>query len=87
MVSLFFNQRFPCAGVIRIDGQDIRDLRQASLRRVIGVVPQDTVLFNDTIKYNIRCCPIVVCCSIVVCDQGFAKRGVCDADTLASQRC
>ncbi len=41
------------AGAIRIDGQDIRDVTQASLRAAIGVVPQDTVLFNDTIYYNI----------------------------------
>ncbi|ESQ77757.1 ABC transporter ATP-binding protein/permease [Asticcacaulis sp. AC402] len=41
------------AGSIEIDGQDIRTVTQASLRRVIGMVPQDTVLFNDTIAYNI----------------------------------
>jgi ATP-binding cassette, subfamily B, heavy metal transporter len=41
------------AGSVRIDGQDIRDVSQASLRAAIGVVPQDTVLFNDTIYYNI----------------------------------
>ena len=41
------------AGAIEIDGQDIRDVTQDSLRRAIGVVPQDTVLFNDTIYYNI----------------------------------
>jgi ATP-binding cassette, subfamily B, heavy metal transporter len=40
-------------GAIEIDGQDIRDVTQDSLRRAIGVVPQDTVLFNDTIYYNI----------------------------------
>jgi len=40
-------------GVITIDGQDIRSVTQYSLRRAIGVVPQDTVLFNDTIRYNI----------------------------------
>ncbi|HEV2188578.1 MAG TPA: ABC transporter ATP-binding protein/permease [Stellaceae bacterium] len=40
-------------GAIEIDGQDIRDVTQESLRRAIGVVPQDTVLFNDTILYNI----------------------------------
>jgi ABC-type transport system involved in Fe-S cluster assembly fused permease/ATPase subunit len=40
-------------GHIRIDGQDIRDVTQESLRAAIGVVPQDTVLFNDTIRYNI----------------------------------
>jgi ATP-binding cassette subfamily B protein len=41
------------AGRILIDGQDIRDVTQDSLRAAIGVVPQDTVLFNDTIRYNI----------------------------------
>jgi ATP-binding cassette subfamily B protein len=40
-------------GRITIDGQDIRDVTQESLRAAIGVVPQDTVLFNDTIRYNI----------------------------------
>ncbi len=40
-------------GSISIDGQDLRAVTQASLRRAIGVVPQDTVLFNDTIGYNI----------------------------------
>ncbi len=40
-------------GRITIDGQDIRDVTQESLRATIGVVPQDTVLFNDTIRYNI----------------------------------
>lgn len=43
----------PTGGRILIDGQDIRDVSQESLRAVIGVVPQDTVLFNDTIGYNI----------------------------------
>jgi ATP-binding cassette, subfamily B, heavy metal transporter len=41
-------------GRILIDGQDIRDVSQTSLRAAIGMVPQDTVLFNDTIRYNIR---------------------------------
>jgi ATP-binding cassette subfamily B protein len=41
-------------GQISIDGQDLRDVTQASLRKSIGIVPQDTVLFNDTIEYNIR---------------------------------
>ncbi|MDB5748544.1 MAG: metal transporter permease, partial [Massilia sp.] len=40
-------------GSIAIDGQDIRSVTQASLRAAIGIVPQDTVLFNDTIEYNI----------------------------------
>ncbi len=40
-------------GAVRIDGQDVRDITQSSLRANIGIVPQDTVLFNDTIRYNI----------------------------------
>ncbi len=40
-------------GAVRIDGQDIRQVTQASLRAAIGIVPQDTVLFNDTVYYNI----------------------------------
>ncbi len=42
------------AGAIRIDGQDIAGATQKSLRAAVGMVPQDTVLFNDTIRYNIR---------------------------------
>jgi ATP-binding cassette subfamily B protein len=42
------------SGRVTIDGNDIRDVTQKSLREAIGVVPQDTVLFNDTIRYNIR---------------------------------
>ena len=42
------------SGRITIDGQDIRDVTQQSLRAAIGMVPQDTVLFNDTIRYNIQ---------------------------------
>ncbi len=42
------------AGRITIDGQDVREMTQASLRAAIGVVPQDTVLFNDSIHYNIQ---------------------------------
>ena len=41
-------------GRITIDGQDLRDVQQTSVRSAIGMVPQDTVLFNDTIRYNIR---------------------------------
>jgi ABC-type transport system involved in Fe-S cluster assembly fused permease/ATPase subunit len=41
------------SGGIRIDGQDIREVTQTSLRKAIGIVPQDTVLFNDSIEYNI----------------------------------
>src|ERR1700720_2593000 len=42
------------SGSITIDGQDIREVQQASLRNALGMVPQDTVLFNDTVRYNIR---------------------------------
>lgn len=42
------------AGRVLIDGQDIRDVTQTSLRATVGMVPQDTVLFNDSIRYNIR---------------------------------
>ncbi len=41
-------------GRVLIDGQDVRDVTQASLRANVGIVPQDTVLFNDSIRYNIR---------------------------------
>lgn len=41
------------SGMILVDGQNIQDVQQASLRKAIGIVPQDTVLFNDTIAYNI----------------------------------
>ncbi|BCW89778.1 ATM1-type heavy metal exporter [Alphaproteobacteria bacterium SO-S41] len=42
------------SGAVTIDGQDIRDVTQTSVRASIGIVPQDTVLFNDTVAYNIR---------------------------------
>ncbi|MBO67523.1 MAG: metal ABC transporter permease [Acidiferrobacteraceae bacterium] len=42
------------AGIIQVDGQDISQVTQHSLRKSIGMVPQDTVLFNETIEYNIR---------------------------------
>ncbi|NBR12086.1 MAG: ABC transporter ATP-binding protein/permease, partial [Alphaproteobacteria bacterium] len=51
---LMFRFYEPQSGRILIDGQDIGDVRQVSLRAAIGMVPQDTVLFNDTIYYNIR---------------------------------
>ncbi|MSO73212.1 MAG: ABC transporter ATP-binding protein/permease [Rhodospirillaceae bacterium] len=50
---LLFRYYDVTAGAIRIDGQDIREVRQDSVRAAIGVVPQDTVLFNDTIRYNL----------------------------------
>ncbi|GAB2904288.1 ABC transporter ATP-binding protein/permease [Paraburkholderia jirisanensis] len=49
----FYDLERAGGGAITIDGQDIRDVKQESLRASIGIVPQDTVLFNDTIYYNI----------------------------------
>jgi ATP-binding cassette subfamily B protein len=51
---LIFRFYEPQTGTISIDGQNIRDVTQDSLRAEIGMVPQDTVLFNDSIGYNIR---------------------------------
>jgi ABC-type transport system involved in Fe-S cluster assembly fused permease/ATPase subunit len=51
---LLFRFYEPQSGCIKVDNQDIGDVTQASLRDEIGMVPQDTVLFNDTIGYNIR---------------------------------
>ncbi|MCJ2180372.1 ABCB family ABC transporter ATP-binding protein/permease [Novosphingobium album (ex Hu et al. 2023)] len=53
LARLLFRFYDPQEGRILIDGQDIRNVTQASLRAAIGVVPQDSVLFNDTIGYNI----------------------------------
>jgi len=58
------------SGAILIDGQDVRDITQASVRAAIGVVPQDTVLFNDTIRYNI----------------GYGRPGATDAEIEAAAR-
>jgi len=57
-------------GSISIDGQDIRNVTQASLRSSIGIVPQDTVLFNDTIEYNIA----------------YGRPGASHADIVAAAR-
>ncbi|KAL2889830.1 Iron-sulfur clusters transporter ATM1, mitochondrial [Ceratocystis lukuohia] len=54
LLKLLFRFYDVDAGRITIDGQDVRDLRLESLRRSIGVVPQDTPLFNETIETNIR---------------------------------
>ncbi|HKE48148.1 MAG TPA: ABC transporter ATP-binding protein/permease [Rhodanobacteraceae bacterium] len=53
LARLLFRFYDVSGGRIAIDGQDIREVTQESLRRAIGIVPQDTVLFNDTIYYNI----------------------------------
>ena len=51
-------------GRILIDGQDLRDVTQASLRKAIGVVPQDPVLFNASIGYNIGSVCLIICCIV-----------------------
>jgi ATP-binding cassette subfamily B protein len=53
LARLLYRFYDPTSGRISIDGQDIADVQQSSLRSEIGIVPQDTVLFNDTIGYNI----------------------------------
>jgi ATP-binding cassette subfamily B protein len=53
IARLVFRFYDPWSGRVLIDGQDIREVTQASLRAAIGIVPQDSVLFNDTIGYNI----------------------------------
>ena len=54
LARLLYRFYYVQAGKILIAGQDIRTVTQASVRRAIGIVPQDTVLFNDTVAYNIR---------------------------------
>jgi len=54
LVKLLFRFYDVSGGAVRIDGQDLRDVTQHSLRAAIGIVPQDTVLFNDTIFENVR---------------------------------
>ncbi|CAG7835547.1 unnamed protein product [Allacma fusca] len=54
IIRLLFRFYDPTSGEISIDGQNIKHVTQASLRKAVGVVPQDTVLFNDTIQYNIK---------------------------------
>ena len=58
------------SGAVRLDGQDVRGLTQSSVRRALGIVPQDTVLFNDTIGYNI----------------GYAKPGATQFEIEAAAR-
>uniref|UniRef100_A0ACD5WW65 Uncharacterized protein n=1 Tax=Avena sativa TaxID=4498 RepID=A0ACD5WW65_AVESA len=54
ILRLLFRFFDTASGSIRVDGQDIQDVTLESLRKSLGVVPQDTVLFNDTIKHNIQ---------------------------------
>ncbi len=53
LARLLYRFYDPQSGSVQIDGQDLRDVTQESLRAALGIVPQDTVLFNDTIGYNI----------------------------------
>lgn len=53
VLKLLFRFYDPSAGKVLVDGQSLRDITQASLRQALGLVPQDVVLFNDTIRYNI----------------------------------
>jgi len=54
LVKLLFRFYDCDSGSVRVDGMDVRELQVESLRRAIGIVPQDTVLFNDTIQRNVR---------------------------------
>jgi len=54
ITRLLFRFYDPVAGVVRINGQDVRSVTQRSVRAAIGMVPQDVVMFNDTIQHNIR---------------------------------
>jgi ATP-binding cassette subfamily B protein len=53
VLKLLFRFYDPTSGAVRVDGQDLRGITQSSLRSALGLVPQDVVLFNDTIRYNI----------------------------------
>ncbi|MGE0530815.1 MAG: ABC transporter ATP-binding protein/permease [Hyphomonadaceae bacterium] len=53
VLKLLYRFYDPSSGAVRIDGQNLRDVTQQSLRSALGLVPQDVVLFNDTIRYNI----------------------------------
>jgi ATP-binding cassette subfamily B protein len=70
LARLLYRFYDPTAGQITIDGQDIAAVKQDSLRAAIGIVPQDTVLFNDTIGYNI----------------GYGREGATEADIEAAAK-
>lgn len=70
IVRLLFRFYDPDTGAIMIDGQNIKTVTQKSLRSSIGVVPQDTVLFNNSIKYNIQ----------------YGKVGAPDGDVIKAAR-
>ncbi|WP_100259601.1 ABCB family ABC transporter ATP-binding protein/permease [Qipengyuania seohaensis] len=70
IARLLFRFYDPLSGRILIDGQDIAEVTQESLRAAIGIVPQDSVLFNDTIGYNIA----------------YGREGASEADIIAAAR-
>nr|WP_230463895.1 ABC transporter transmembrane domain-containing protein [Burkholderia pseudomallei] len=70
LARLLFRLYQPDAGSISIDGQDLRLVTERSLRDAIGIVPQDTILFNDTLAYNI----------------GYGRRDATRADIVAAAR-
>jgi ATP-binding cassette subfamily B protein len=70
LARLLFRLYQPDSGAIRIDGQDLRQVTQRSLREAIGIVPQDTILFNETLAYNI----------------GYGSTGASRADVIAAAR-
>ncbi len=70
LARLLFRFYDVSSGLIRINGRDIRELAQASLRARIGIVPQDTVLFNDTLRYNIH----------------YGRHGASEAEVLEAAR-
>jgi len=70
LARLLFRLYQPDAGTIRIDGQDLRLVTERSLRDALGIVPQDTILFNDTLAYNIA----------------YGKRDATRGDVIAAAR-
>ena len=70
LARLLFRLYQPDSGSVQIDGQDLRLVTQESLRKAVGIVPQDTILFNDTIAYNIA----------------YGREGATRADVVAAAR-
>lgn len=70
VLKLLFRFYDPSAGRVLIDGQDVKTVRQASLRRALGLVPQEVVLFNDTLRFNL----------------GYARPDADEAQILAAAR-
>lgn len=77
IVRLLFRFYDVQTGSISIDGQNIKTVQQDSLRSVIGVVPQDTVLFNNTIKYNIKYGRLTAADADVIISFRFTLYNIC----------